>query len=330
MSPRLRTVVIKPTLRCTANCLGCASRRELHKSVAKEKLLTFEDWQKVLADAASVGMRRLVISGGEPTLGKDLHRLIAEGRKHCDSVSMNTNGSLITEDLVESLIEAGLTTVMISLYSHEADIHNTFRQSKNLFEKATRAIRIFAAARERHPEFILRTQAIILRENYRTLDDLVRLHHELGSQRLNISYLEGDFGGKYLLTEKEIAGFREHTVPRMLSLVGELDLPEPECAESVIQGLYGAEAGDPKDLAKGIYWKDKPCRHPKHFTILLADGEVHPCNIVEYTHHPVMGNLLEKSLRRIHHSFKWWWFRKRRFEECQYCPMHLHASLRLR
>ncbi len=330
MSPRLRTVVIKPTLRCTANCLGCSNRRELHKSVGKEKHLTFEDWQKVLADAASVGMRRLVISGGEPTLGKDLHRLITEARKHVDSVSMNTNGSRITEELVESLIEAGLTTVMISLYSHEARVHDEFRRSKNLWEKATRAIRLFSAARERHPEFVVRTQAIMIRENFRTLDELVRLHHELGSQRVNLSYLEGDSEGKYLLTEEEIVEFREHTVPKMLALIPELDLPEPECAESVIRGLYGEEAGDPKDLANGIYWEGKPCRHPKHFTILLADGEVHPCNLVEYTHRPVMGNLLEKSLRRIHRSFKWWWFRRRRFEECKLCPMHLHASLRLR
>ncbi len=275
-------------------------------------------------------MRHLVISGGEPTLGRDLPKLIAEGRKHGCSVSVNTNGSMMTEELARTLLEAGLTSVMISLYSHEAEIHDAFRQSKNLWSKAVRAIGIFAHLQEEYPEFLIRTQAIILRENFRTLPELLRLHHQHGSQKIHLSYLEGDFEGEYLLTAEEIREFREHTVPRLLALAEELDLPDRECAESTIHGLYGEEAGTPEDLARGIYWKDKPCRRPKHFTILLANGEVHPCNIVEYTHGPIMGNLFEKSIRRIYRSWKWWWFRKRRFDKCAYCPMNLHPSIRLR
>jgi MoaA/NifB/PqqE/SkfB family radical SAM enzyme len=113
--PRLRGLVIKPTLKCTADCFGRASRRELHRSLFKERKLQFEDWRRILADAASLGLRSLGISGGEPTLYEDILKLVAAGRRHCSIVGINTNGSRITQSLAEELLEAGLTSVMISL-----------------------------------------------------------------------------------------------------------------------------------------------------------------------------------------------------------------------
>ena len=82
-------------------------------------MLQFEDWQRILADAASLGMRTLGISGGEPTLHKDTPKLVAEARRHRPIESMNTNGSRITESLAEELLEAGLSSAMISLYSDD-------------------------------------------------------------------------------------------------------------------------------------------------------------------------------------------------------------------
>jgi MoaA/NifB/PqqE/SkfB family radical SAM enzyme len=275
-------------------------------------------------------MQKLVISGGEPTLNPDLPRLIAEGRKHCDTVSVNTNGSRTTEELARSLLDAGLSSVMISLYSHEPEVHDGIRRARGLWAKAVRAVEIFARLRDDYPDFLVRTQTVILRENHRTLDEVMRLHHRLGSQKMHISYLEGDFEGRYLLTADEIVAFREETVPRMLSALEEIAVPDPERECRQIRGLYGENAGDPEDLAEGIYWEDRPCRQPRHFTILLAHGEVHPCNIVEYTHEPVMGNLFESKLSRLFRSRRWKRFSKRRFDMCARCPMNLHATLHLR
>ena len=329
--PALRSFVIKPTLKCTANCFGCASRRELHRSLSKQRKLQFEDWQRILADAASLGMRNLVISGGEPTLSHDILSLIAEGRKRCPMVVMNTNGSRITQSSAEELLEAGLGGVMISLYSHDPQVHDAFRRSRNLWQKAVDAIRIFAKLRDdKYPDFALRTQFVILRENFRSLDRLVEFHHELGSQRVHLSYLEGDDERKYLLKAHEINELREQVVPRLLETIAKLELPDRQEAEAAARGLYGDEAGKVEDLEQGVYWRGKPCGKPKHFALALADGQVHPCNIVEYTHHPVMGNLFESSLGEIFHSRAWKSFRRHRFDKCSLCPMNLHAALHLR
>jgi MoaA/NifB/PqqE/SkfB family radical SAM enzyme len=329
--PALRTLVIKPTLKCTANCFGCANRRELHRSLFKERKLEFEDWQRILADAASLGLRGLGISGGEPTLHKDILKLVAEGRKRCSIVNMNTNGSRITQSFAEELLEAGLTSVMISLYSHDPEVHDGFRRSRNLWQKAVEAIRIFAKLRDdKYPDFCLRTQFVMLRENFRSLDKLVEFHHELGSDRVHVCYLEGDFERKYLLKAQEIDELRQEVVPKLLDTIAKLELPDREEAEAAARGLYGEEAGKPEDLEQGVYWRGKPCGRPKHFALLLADGQVHPCNIVEYTHHPVMGNLFESDLGEIFHSREWKAFRRHRFDKCALCPMHLHTGFNLR
>jgi MoaA/NifB/PqqE/SkfB family radical SAM enzyme len=294
-------------------------------------MLQFEDWQRILADAASLGMRKLGISGGEPTLNKDLPKLVAEARRRCPIVSLNTNGSRITESLAEELLGAGLTSTMISLYSHDPEVHDGFRRSRNLWQKAVDAIRIFAKLRDdNYPDFFLRTQFVILRENFRSLDRLVEFHHELGSQRVHLSYLEGDFERKYLLKAHEINELREQVVPKLLDTIAKLDLPDRQEAEAAARGLYGDEAGKLEDLEQGVYWRGKPCGRPKHFALLLANAEVHPCPIVEYTHHPVMGNLFESDLGEIFHSREWKAFRRHRFDECSLCPLHLHATFRLR
>jgi MoaA/NifB/PqqE/SkfB family radical SAM enzyme len=331
MSPRLRTVVIKPTLRCTANCFGCARRRDLHKSLAKENHLQFEDWQRIIAEAAELGMNKFVISGGEPTLDKNLVKLVAEGAKYAKKVSVNTNGSLMTQELAEALLAAGLTSVMLSLYSHEPEVHNGIRRSKNLWKKAVETARILTHLRDtKYPDFRLRTQAVILRENYKTLDELITFHHEIGANRLNLAYLAGDYEGEYLLTAEEITEFREHSIPKVLAALARLDLPDLAATEEVVRGLYHPDLGSLEDLAKGVYWKDKPCKIPKRFTILLADGQVHPCNIVEHTHEPVMGNLFDSSLGDIFKSKQWAKFVKHRFDMCPMCPMNLNPLILLR
>ena len=101
---RLRKLVIKPTLACTANCPTCTCRRELHKELRESRMLSFEDWKKILAEANNLGVETFDISGGEPTLYKQLPDLIKIGRGYGWKVNVNSNGSLITEEYAKKVI----------------------------------------------------------------------------------------------------------------------------------------------------------------------------------------------------------------------------------
>lgn len=326
---RLNRIVIKPTLLCNANCRGCISRRDLHKSMRSDVQPSIEQWKTILHEASTLGLKNLHISGGEPTLYKNLVVLIESGKKLGLHVRMNTNGSTITKESAEQMLEAGLDEICISLYSHQPKIHNLFCKSDNLWQKAVRAIQIFSDLRSGYPDFFLGTMSIILKENYRSLDKVVKFHHQLGSQQIGLSYLEGDFLKKYLLNKGEILEFRSIIVPKLLKYAQGLDYRIRKRAINMIQGLYGSSAGYIDDLSRGIYWKKKYCNIPKTAGLIMANGDVHPCNIVEYTHEPIMGNLLESSLRRIWHSEKWNKYRINLNQKCEACPVNVYVPLPL-
>lgn len=331
---RLRKLVIKPTLACTANCPTCTCRRELHKELRKSRMLSFEDWKKILAEANNLGVETFDISGGEPTLYKQLPDLIKIGRSYGWKVNVNSNGSLITEEYAEELLKAGLNSIHISLYSPISEVHDNMRRSKGLWRKATKAIRIFAALEKKYPEFKVRTQTLLCRENYKSFAELLELHYKLGSHSIALAYLEGDFEKEYLLNENEIRYFSENTIPKAVEFCEKLDISVRDRAIHVIKNIFSENNLSISEWANGIYQpKNKnisPCQRPKYFTILLANGDVHPCNMIEYTHEPVMGNLLENSLTEIWNSEKWNDFRENLFDKCELCPINIYMRVPLR
>jgi len=331
---KLRKLVIKPTLACTANCPTCAYRKDLHRKLSKEKTLSFEDWKRILAEAKDLGVERLDISGGEPTLYKHLPDLIRIGSGYGWFVNVNTNGSLINRAYAEKLLQAGLDNIHISLYSPIPAVHDNMRNHKGLWKKATGAVRIFAGLEKKYPKFSVSTQTLLCRENYKTFAELLELHYRLGSHDLALTYLEGDFEKKFLLNENEIMYFKEKVIPKARRLCHGLDGQIRDKAVQVIGGIFSEEVLSISEWAQGMYQpKNKgfsPCQRPKEFTIILANGDMHPCNIVEYTHEPVMGNLFEKSITEIWNGEIWNNFRKTLFDKCELCPINLYMWVPLR
>jgi radical SAM protein with 4Fe4S-binding SPASM domain len=335
----LRKLVIKPTLICNQNCKTCASRRELHHLFARQKSLSVSEWEAVLSDAHDLGNRQLSISGGEPTVYKPLMELIRLGKRYKWPVSMNTNGSLITGKFARRLLENGLDQVRISLYSLNPQMHGEMRSNERLWEKAKSAVGHFAALRKHYPDFSLVTQTLISRDNYRHLPELIKLHYELGSMRMHLSYLEGDFDRQFLMNEEELHEFKTEVIPRAISVCGTLERSARREATRVLENLYNEDQVSLSEYADGVYrpqrTNPKPCAIPKRQAIILANGDVHPCNVVEYAHDPVVGNIFEQSFAEIWAGQKRGDFINNYFcgqstDYCELCPMDLHKDFRLR
>jgi MoaA/NifB/PqqE/SkfB family radical SAM enzyme len=151
MCPEMEILVIKPTLRCNANCLGCVNRKQQHASAMREeRQLSLEQWRTIIGDAASLGAKELHISGGEPTLYRNLVDLVREGKKYCMKVNIPSNGNSNSESYLEELLKAGLDEICISLYSHLPEVHDKIRRSKNLWNKASETVRILAELSEKY------------------------------------------------------------------------------------------------------------------------------------------------------------------------------------
>lgn len=105
--------------KCNQKCIFCyASGQEL--SYGKE--LSCEEWKRAIDKLKSSGVPMLTFTGGEPTQRKDLCELIEYSKWFV--TRLNTNGVLLTKELVANLSNASLDSVQITLYSSEEDIHN--------------------------------------------------------------------------------------------------------------------------------------------------------------------------------------------------------------
>src|SRR5687767_3385380 len=112
---------ISVTDKCNFRCLYCMPVAGL-QWLPKGDILSYEEIAAVVQQLAPLGLRRLRITGGEPTIRPDLDRLIAMLRAvpGVEDISLSTNGVRLAE-LVKGFRAAGLDRVNISVDSLRPD-----------------------------------------------------------------------------------------------------------------------------------------------------------------------------------------------------------------
>jgi len=94
-------------------------------------------------DAAKArGVSSVTFTGGEPTLRRDLHEVVALATaRGFGDVSLQTNAvRLHAVERVAALREAGLTSAFVSLHSHLPEVHDELLKLEGAFDKAVAGI----------------------------------------------------------------------------------------------------------------------------------------------------------------------------------------------
>ncbi len=115
---RVRYLRMSVTDRCNYRCAYCMPE-ELGDQLAFEPrsaLLTFEELERIAAVFARLGVRKLRLTGGEPTVRRGIVELVRRlaGVPGIEQLALTTNGHLLA-DLAAPLAEAGLGAVNVSL-----------------------------------------------------------------------------------------------------------------------------------------------------------------------------------------------------------------------
>ncbi len=134
---RFLNCVWELTYRCNARCAICSYWRN-PSDPAKE--LTLPNIQEGLDKIFEYGCRVVNFTGGEPTLRCDLEDIVSYAADKGMWTSIVTNASLLTRDRVRNLKDAGLDSLLVSLDSTVAEIHDRQRGCKGLYPKVVRSM----------------------------------------------------------------------------------------------------------------------------------------------------------------------------------------------
>jgi cyclic pyranopterin phosphate synthase len=105
---------ISVTDRCNFRCLYCMPTEGL-EWLPKRDILSYEEITNVVAQLAPLGLKRLRITGGEPTIRPEVERLVSmlHAIPQVEDIALSTNGVRLP-DLAKPLRDAGLDRVNIS------------------------------------------------------------------------------------------------------------------------------------------------------------------------------------------------------------------------
>ncbi|MGC5328444.1 GTP 3',8-cyclase MoaA [Brevibacillus sp. SYSU BS000544] len=123
---------ISVTDRCNLRCVYCMPPEGVEFQ-PHEQILRYEEIVEVVTVAASLGVRRLRLTGGEPLVRKDIEKLVAmlAAVPGIEDIALTTNGIFLAQK-AEKLKEAGLTRVNISLDSMKPDRYREITRGGDL------------------------------------------------------------------------------------------------------------------------------------------------------------------------------------------------------
>ncbi|MBJ8070324.1 GTP 3',8-cyclase MoaA [Bacillus cereus] len=117
----LKDLRISVTDRCNFRCRYCMPEEIFGRDysfLSNDKILSFDEIERITRIFVSLGVRKLRITGGEPLLRKDLPELIQRLNEidGVEDIGLTTNGSLLKK-FAPDLYKAGLSRVTVSLDS---------------------------------------------------------------------------------------------------------------------------------------------------------------------------------------------------------------------
>ncbi len=172
------------THRCPLQCPYCSNPLELERVNTE---LTTEEWQKVMRQAAQLGILQIHLSGGEPTVRRDLEDIVKTASEAGLYTNLITAAVLLTKERLQKLKEAGLDHVQISIQDVDVAAENADRIAGY---KGGSAKKKEVAGWVRELGLPLTINAPIHRRNIKNVEAIIDYAVALGADRVEIAHVQ--------------------------------------------------------------------------------------------------------------------------------------------
>lgn len=131
---------------CNMSCKMCYIKMTAEEQKAKDWLRSKEDWLQLAREAMQEGMLFLLLTGGEPFFWPDFRELYENLHEMGLCISINSNGTLIDETVVNWLKKYPPVRINITLYGASDETYERMCGKKDGFSKVKKAITLLQEA----------------------------------------------------------------------------------------------------------------------------------------------------------------------------------------
>lgn len=125
---------------CDLTCDHCTAWRGRWLRSGGARKLTPKDLRKMSDEAHELGLAQFCLSGGEPTILKELDDVILALQPDKFHLTMSTHGHFLTKEKCRHLKSLGLDKVKISLDDFDPKFHDANRHLPGAYQKAMAAL----------------------------------------------------------------------------------------------------------------------------------------------------------------------------------------------
>lgn len=170
---------VRLTSCCNQRCLFCHDR-----GAQDGKTAAWDGLRRQLAQGRRQGLRRVVLSGGEPTLHPDYLKTVGLARElgytHIQTI---TNGRRFCyPEFLQAAVAAGLGEVTFSLHGHNAALHDRLTRVPGSFVQALAGLRAALAV----PGLIVSVDVVISSLNLPVLRELLEFYIAVGVREFDL------------------------------------------------------------------------------------------------------------------------------------------------
>lgn len=280
-------VFIKTTFNCNHRCPRCPHGTGVAPR-GKAYDMKFDTLKKVLDEGSLNGLQSVVFTGGEPTMHRQFIDFIEyAASKGFPDISIITNGSLLTEKIIDAILDNGITRINISFDSISEGTYKKVRgvdDYSNVIKNINRLLEKRALRQSVLP--LLSLSFVLAEDNASELDGFIDMWHEKAD------------GGIKIYPYKNL--YSIVTDDAYSSIYGKGKVKPSELHEDML----------PVNLSHDLAIMEKykiQCTIPWYRCHVGIDGDIQACTTLGFCEHPemVMGNIHEMSFQDAWNSDRW-------------------------
>lgn len=270
-------LIAEITHRCPLHCVYCSNPTLL---ASTDSELSTGEWKNIFEQCGQLGMLHAHFTGGEPLARADLAELVSAARGAGLYTNLITSGIGLSEERLQSLVEAGLDHMQISFQDSREEAANWIAGAKAHAHK----IALSRAIRKHKIAFTV--NLVVHRQNLDHLEDMIAFIEQLAPDRMEIAHTQ--YYGWALANRAALMPTTEQ-VQRAVAIVRE--------AEKRLAGRIRIDSVFPDYYAKF----PKACMGGwgRKLMLINPSGKVLPCHAAEVLPGLSFENVRERSLHWI-------------------------------